>query len=311
LELDPALLHDLGIFIELFAAVRKALELPPVTGRVSLKTFLVHPIVVKLNVKRPIGELPIRTATVSVASLKCQDLNVTLGCLVYIAAKHYRALAKCIVAELHGSTEDFTDSILISKFQCSALSAELYDTAELELKKKAFEFVGQLRRVEVFPTGETHNVLSYRRRRFVNVAAQADQVDGQLRRRLQAQVIHVGRITEQTPEQAFVVDAVRKLGAKREQMLRILFLEPCEGGLLGITSQTVFLCNPAEKLFVRQDPIEKVTAVQRSGARIQITVSERKLWTKESELDVDFQSDDIAEHAFLLLTSLVAYRKRE
>jgi hypothetical protein len=282
-----------------------------VTGRVSLKTFLVHPIVVKLNVKRPIGDLPTRTVTVSLASLKCQDLNVTLGCLLHIVAKHYRAVAKCAVAELHGSTEDFAESIFLSKFQCSALSAELYDTAELEVKKKAFEFIGQLRRVEMFPNEETQTVLSYRRRRSVSVAAPVDQLNGQLRRRLQAQVIHVGRIREQTPEHGFVVDAVRKFAAKREQMLRILFLEHCKGGLLCLTPQTVFFYNPAERLFVRLDPVERLTAVQRSGARVQITVSERKLWTKESELDVDFESEDIAEHAFLLLTSLLAHKKRE
>ena len=251
-----------------------------------------------------------KCVTVGLRSISAQDLNITPACLRHMLLTHYGHFCSLVVSEFRGTPYNMKPLLCLSRFQCSSLISEFYQDIDTDIEMCEHPSLPSLTSIEVFPVAEGQIVMSidYTTQRLITVwPLDSHMSDTQrLGKRTQSKITYAFRITRMTQDQVSAEVCLRKSLKEAHETDTLLFLEYCE------TRQCV-VCITTRHLFFYDLPTKRTTDIRiqnmsnlsRDGNRLRFQHTIPKKWRSSvSTNTVDFETEELAEQAHLIITSL-------
>lgn len=287
----------------------------------TIQQFEIHPITISASYinnsgnrrSSGAGTVSSRSATIGCGSFSASDLNITPACLKYILIRHYEHFLKSALHEFRARRYTEKPVLLLSRFQCSSLLSEFYQDRDSRVDMADNDRMATLPRIDVFPVlrGDVFMSIDYSRHKYIHFLQQEVTTIEQQRlgKRRQPQRTYPYRITNLTPDQITVEAMTRKHLRATNEIDKIMFVEYCglRHSIICFTSKYTFLHTVPAKNPLARFKIDLIQKVELSGKRLSFDVLKSKGWRKViMPIFIDFETEEIAEQAHLLVTTLRA-----
>ena len=292
----------------------------------TIQQFDIHPITIAVSYintsgnrrSSGAGDVSSKSATIGIRSFSAADLNITPACLRYILLQHYGHFIRSALSDFHGVKYTDIPLVLLSRFQCSSLLSEFYQIKDSTIAMTKNIAMLELPRIDVFPvaSGRVEMSIDYKQTFIQFLQQEVTAVEQQrLGKRRQPQRTFPYRVVNLTTDELTIEAMTRKLlRATNDVDDTILFIEYCglRRSIICFTSKYTFLYTLRDKKLLARFRIDLIEKVELKGKRVEFEVAKPSKWRKNTvPILVDFETEEIAEEAHLLVTTLIAVSHSE
>lgn len=250
-----------------------------------------------------------KCATLALGSLMATDMKVTPACVRHLLKTHYGHYFSLLVSTFFETAYTVKPIVSLSRFQCSALISEFYQDVGSEITPSEKVRVPVLAPIEVFPVnGVVTMALDYSNQTLINLWPQDSRMfeTQRLVQRRRSQITYAFRITRMTQDEVTAELMMRSALKEANETDALLFIEYCAArqSIVCITTKHVFTYTLRTK-HLADYRIANVSNIIRDGKRVQFQCAVQKKWRSSVvKTAIDFETEELAEHAHLIITSL-------